>query len=128
MSEAKTLLAVGDISNKKIVSILDNESIKAGAAKMEVENTSSLLVLNGDNHIVGIVTEQDIVRRGVATGMNTETTYISKVMSGNPVKINHDRSIFEARNLMTTKSLNHLVVVNGELPVGILTAANILGS
>lgn len=128
MSEAKTLLAVGDIANKKIVSILDNEPIKVGAAKMEAEDTSSLLVLNSGNQIVGIVTEQDIVRRGVAVGMNTETASIAEVMSGDPVKIDHEQSIFEARNLMTSKNLNHLVVVNGELPVGILTAANILGS
>lgn len=128
MSGFNTLLAVGDIASKKVVSILDDESIKAGAAKMEAEDASSLLVVNKAGDIVGIVTEQDIVRRGVAVGMNTETAEVSKVMSGDPVKINHDQSIFEARNLMTTKKLNHLVVVNGELPVGILTAANILGS
>lgn len=128
MSESKTLLSVGNITNKKIVSILDNEPIKVGAVKMEAEDASSLLVVNVDKQIVGIVTEQDIVRRGVAVGMDSETTPVSKVMSGNPVKISHDLSIFEARSLMTTKNLNHLVVVDGELPIGILTAANILGS
>ncbi len=48
-------------------------------------------------------------------------------MSPNPVKINHDESIFEARNMMKNKELHHPIVVKEDKPVGILTSDNVMG-
>ncbi|GMT42644.1 MAG: hypothetical protein IEMM0002_1055 [bacterium] len=128
MSEFKTLLAVCDLMNKKLVSIKESESIEISASRMTAEDVSSLLVLTDDGRVAGIVTEQDIVRRGVAAGLDITQTAVSQIMTGDPVHIESDQSIFEARSMMTGKKLNHLVVVKEKKPVGILTAANVLGS
>ncbi|MFQ5432935.1 MAG: cyclic nucleotide-binding/CBS domain-containing protein [Nitrospinota bacterium] len=127
MSEFKTLLAVGDIMNKEIVSIAESETVQIAAARMAAENISSLLLVNGKDEPSGIVTEQDIVRRAVATGMDITINPISMVMSKEIVRIAADESVFEARNLMKEKNLNHLVVVKNEKPVGILTTSHLLG-
>ena len=127
MSEFKTLLAVGDIMNKEIVSLSDSETVQTAAAQMAAKNISSLLLLDGKGEPSGILTEQDIVRRAVATGMDIANNPISMVMSKEIVRIAADESVFEARNLMKEKSLNHLVVVKDEKPVGILTTSHLLG-
>jgi len=127
MSEFKTLLAVGDIMNKEIVSLSDSETVQAAAVQMAAKNISSLLLVNGKNEPSGILTEQDIVRRAVATGMDITNNPISMVMSKEIVRIAAGESVFEARNLMKEKNLNHLVVVKDEKPVGILTTSHILG-
>lgn len=128
MSDFKTLLAVGDIMSKDIITLSENESIQVVAARMAAENTSSLLLINGENSLVGIVTEQDIVRRAVAAGLDVTTNPISMIMTKELVQIPHDESIFEARNLMTQKNLAHLIVIRDGQPVGIVTTANLLGS
>ena len=128
MSDFKTLLAVGDIMSKDITSLSENESIQVVAARMAAKNISSLLLTNDENSLVGIVTEQDIVRRAVAAGLDVTTNPISMIMTKEMVQIPHDESIFEARNLMTGKSLAHLVVTRDGKPAGIVTAANILGT
>lgn len=128
MSDFKTLLAVGDIMSKDVISLSEDESIQVVAARMAAKNTSSLLLTNGEKSLVGIVTEQDIVRRAVAAGLDVTTNPISMIMTTELVQIPHDESIFEARNLMTGKSLAHLVVTKNGKPAGIVTAANILGS
>jgi len=127
MGEFKTLLAVGDIMNKEIVSLADSETVQVAAAQMAAKNISSLLLVNGKAEPSGIVTEQDIVRRAVATGMDITNNPISMVMSKEIVQIAADESVFEARNIMKGKNLNHLVVVKDEKPVGILTTSHILG-
>jgi CBS domain-containing protein len=128
MSDFKTLLAVGDLVTPGLVSISGNESIKAGAIKMGAQNASSLLVVNEAGALIGIVTDRDIVFRAVAVDMDMNASSISSIMTPNPVSINHDESIFEARNMMVAKKLNHLIVVKDGKPLGVLTSQAVLGS
>lgn len=128
MSDFKTLLAVGDIMSKDIITLSEDESIQVVAARMAAKNTSSILLNNDEKSLVGIVTEQDIVRRAVAAGLDVTTNPISMIMTKELVQIPHDESIFEARNLMTEQNLAHLIVTRNGKPAGIVTAANILGS
>ena len=128
MSDFKTLLAVGDIMSKNIITLSEDESIQVVAARMAAKNVSSLLLTNGKKSLVGIVTEQDIVRRAVAAGLDVTTNPISMIMTMELVQIPHDESIFEARNLMTGQNLAHLIVTRDGKPAGIVTAANILGT
>ncbi len=127
MAEFKTLLAVGDIMNKNIVSIIDSDTVQVAAAQMAAKNIGSLLLVDDKDQLSGIVTEQDIVRRAVATGMDITNNPISMVMSKEIVKIADDESVFEARNLMKEKNLSHLVVIKDDKPAGILTTSQILG-
>lgn len=128
MSDFKTLLAVGDLVTQNVVQISGNETIKAGVKKMSEQNVSSLLVVDGDGHLTGIVTERDVVYRCVAVDVDANTTSISQIMTGNPVSIAADESIFEARNTMMAKKLNHLIVVKDNKPIGVLTSQAVLGS
>lgn len=128
MSDFKTLLAVVDIMNKQIFSINEKDSILSCAKKMASEDVNSLLVTDGNDTLKGIVTEQDIVRRAVSKELDLSSDSVSSIMISDPLKINHDESIFEARNLMKNKNVNHMIVVKEEKPVGILTAANVMGS
>ena len=128
MAEFKTLLAVGDMADKNVVTINENETIKKSAAKMKSKNTGSLLVIGKSGKITGIVTEQDIVRRGVASGKDLAATAISKIMTKNPIVIDHTESIFEAKKIMADKNIMHLIVVKEEKPVGIFTAGAVIKS
>ncbi len=128
MSDFKTLLAVGDMVTSGVVSISGDESVKSGAVKMASENASSLLVVDQSGKLVGIVTERDVVYRAVAADLDVQSSKISQIMTQNPVSISHDESIFEARNLMVSKKLNHLIVVKEGIPLGVLTSQAVLGS
>lgn len=127
MSDFKTLLAIGDLMNKHIVFISKDESIQEGAIKMNSENIGSLLVMDGETTLTGIVTDQDIVRRAVASKLDLEKTPVSEIMSKDPVEIDHTESIFEARNIISDKKVNHLIVTKDKKPIGILTSSNLLG-
>lgn len=128
MSDFKTLLAVGDMVQPGVVTISATQTVKSGAMTMAEKNTSSLLVTDGTGKLIGIVTESDIVRRAVGKGLDVAAATIGDIMSPDPVSINHDESIFEARNIMTSKKLGHLIVVKDGKPVGVLTSQAVLGA
>ena len=126
MAEFKTLLAVGDMADKNVVTINETDSVKKSAAKMKSKKTGSLLVIGKSGKVSGIVTEQDIVRRGVASGKDLENTAIVKIMTKNPIVIDHSESIFEAKKIMAEKKIMHLIVIKDDKPVGIFTAGGVL--
>lgn len=128
MSDFKTLLAVGDMVQPGVVTIETTQSVKNGAVTMTEKNTTSLLVIDAVGKLIGIVTEGDIVRRAVGKGLDVSAATIGDIMSPDPVSINHDESIFEARNTMTAKKLGHLIVVKDGKPLGVLTSQAVLGA
>lgn len=128
MVEFKTLLAVGDIADKHIVTITEDKTVRDAATKMQDENASSLLVLSDSGSVTGIITEQDIVRRGVAAAIDLEKSPVTEIMTGNPIVIDSSESIFEAKKIMSGQEVHHLIVVKDDKPIGILTAKNVLGT
>ncbi|MFQ5475308.1 MAG: cyclic nucleotide-binding/CBS domain-containing protein, partial [Candidatus Nanoarchaeia archaeon] len=80
-----------------------------------------------DGNIVGLVTEQDIVRKSVASGLNCTRTPLKAVMSTDLHTISPDRDIFEALTLMSEKNVRHVPVTDkkGGL-VGYITGKDIL--
>lgn len=128
MSDFKTLLAVGDMVQPGVVTIDAAQSVKSGAVTMTEKNSTSLLVIDATGKLIGIVTESDIVRRAVGKGLDVSAATIRDIMSPDPVSINHDESIFEARNTMTAKKLGHLIVVKDGKPLGVLTSQAVLGA
>ncbi|MEP6959139.1 MAG: CBS domain-containing protein, partial [Nitrospirota bacterium] len=71
---------VARIMNKKPKTVGPGVSIASAAKKMQTERVGSLLVKKGKN-FVGIVTDTDIVRRGVAANKNLSKMTVEKIMT-----------------------------------------------
>lgn len=66
-----------------------------------------------DNPIpVGVVTDRDLVVRGLAARMNPDDTLIVDVMTAEPFTISEDASVDEAMDLMEEKKIRRLIVVD----------------
>ncbi|HTD64541.1 MAG TPA: CBS domain-containing protein [Verrucomicrobiae bacterium] len=94
------------------------------AVLMKQEDCGSIPVVE-DGRLVGIVTDRDIVIRGVATGSDPKTQRVSTVMSADPVTIRPDDDLTDAEKVMADRQIRRLPVVeNGKL-VGIIVTAQI---
>ena len=94
------------------------------AVLMKQEDCGSIPVVE-DGRLVGIVTDRDIVIRGVATGSDPKTQRVSTVMSADPVTIRPDDDLADAEKVMADRQIRRLPVVeNGKL-VGIIVTAQI---
>jgi len=94
------------------------------AAIMRDGDMGAVPVVDGGK-LVGIVTDRDIVIRGVAEGAGPETP-ISNVMTRDLFSVTPDNFVFEAIRLMGDKQVRRLPVIdsNGELK-GIIAMADV---
>jgi len=106
------------------VTVQPDATLGEVAVLMKQEDCGSIPVVE-DGRLVGIVTDRDIVIRGVAAGSDPKTQRVSTVMSADPVTIRPDDDLTDAEKVMADRQIRRLPVVeNGKL-VGIIVTAQI---
>ena len=82
---------------------------------MTDRNVGIVAVLDGD-HLVGLLSERDVVRRVVAKGGDPATTAVDEIMTTAIVHAGPDELFQDAVQLMDAANIRHLPVVeNGAL-------------
>lgn len=115
---------IEEAMTKNPVIVSPNTSISDCAKIMEENKVGSVVVK--DNITLGIITEEDIVRKVVSKKLHLETTNAKNIMISNLFTISGKEDIYDALMQMKNKNINHLPVVqNGEL-IGLLTIKDIL--
>mgnify|MGYP000033852548 FL=1 len=99
------------IHNPILLSCPAAMSIRDAAGKMTEENTGYLLVQNGQGNFQGIITDEDLRKRVVATDFSKDAT-VSEIMSTPLITLPEDAQLFEAYLLMVQKGISHLPVSN----------------
>jgi CBS domain-containing protein len=94
------------------------------ATLMKQHDCGSIPVVDG-GRLVGIVTDRDLVIRGIAAGTDPKIQRVSKVMSADPVTIGPDEDISAAEKLMADRQIRRLPVVEKGKLVGIIVTAQI---
>ncbi|MFP4280697.1 MAG: CBS domain-containing protein [Halochromatium sp.] len=95
------------------------------AARMMREHDIGMLPVLEENQIVGILTDRDMVTRGLAEGIDPETP-VSRIMTSG-VEVRHtDDDVEEAARLMERKQIRRLVVVDRtERSVGVVSLGDL---
>ena len=106
------------------VSIGPDRSIRDGATVMEQSGVGSLAIIDG-HELVGIVTDRDLVRRGLATGLPTDTT-IDRVMSAPVIAIDADTDLDVAFGLFRTHMVRRLAVLRDGQFIGMITVDDLI--
>lgn len=97
------------------------------AAKCMHENSiGSIVVVDANGEVAGIITERDIINKVVATGGDPENTPVSEVMSDHVVSCHPTTPIGEAERTMAHYGIRHLPILRGGKPVGMISSRDIL--
>lgn len=121
----KTGYRVCDAMTKSPVAISPEATIKECADVMNKERLGSLLVKK-DDKLLGIITDQDIVRKIIAKGTDPFTAKVEKHMQKELITITPEKDIFDAITLMASKNIKQLPVMDGRKMLGILTQKDVL--
>ena len=117
---------VRDIMSTKLETIRTSESAKEAAKKMVDRNVSSLVVNDKDGLAIGILTERDIARGVCAHDVLSKEFKVQHLMTSPLSTIDLDSSMESAASLMLQKKIRHILVKDGDKPVGIITATNFI--
>ncbi len=111
------------IQNKLVYCSIHN-SIREAAEIMR-ENKVSCLLLVEDKRLHGIVTDRDLRNRVVAEALDVNLP-ITRIATFEPQTIDAGAAILEAQVCMTNAGIHHLPVLEKGLPIGVVTATDIV--
>jgi CBS domain-containing protein len=103
--------------NVESCTLLDN--VYEVAVKMKELNVGAIPIVDQEK-LVGMITDRDIVVRGVAE-KHPGSTKVEDIMSNNLITISADASTKEAARLMAEHQIRRLPVVDGERLIGIVS-------
>jgi len=112
-------LTVGDVMSKPVVVIGVNNSLREAAKEMVEKGVGSLVVVDNEGEVVGIVTERDIVR-AVAQGLSYDTP-VSEIMTPDVMTVTPETSVLKALEMMRMHNVRHLPVATDEELVGMVS-------
>jgi CBS domain-containing protein len=107
------------ISQKRVVSVGPQATIREAACVMTAANCGSVLVMEPPDLLLGILTERDLMTRVLAKGVNAEKAVVREVMTPKPICVPPETPVSEAVLIMLERGFRHLPIVN--------TSARILG-
>ncbi|MCF7996557.1 MAG: CBS domain-containing protein, partial [Chromatiaceae bacterium] len=99
-----------DVMTPQLEYISQNESM-IHAARMMREHDIGMLPVLEENQIVGVVTDRDIVTRGLADAIDPETP-VSRIMTTGVELRYTDDDVDEAAKLMEQQQIRRLIVVD----------------
>ncbi len=121
----KTGYKVYDCMTTKPISVSPDASLEQ-CAKVMAKNHVGALVIKDDHKSIGLITEQDIVRKVVAKGINPLTKKVKDFMEKKVKTISPNADIYDALIIMRDSNIRHLPVVDNGKMVGLLTLKDVL--
>ncbi|HEX6099368.1 MAG TPA: CBS domain-containing protein [Thermoanaerobaculia bacterium] len=116
---------IRDVMTPNPECVSEKDSIRDVARIMKDQDTGVVPVVDGKK-IIGLITDRDIVVRGLAEGKNLDNVRVNELMTKSIRSVREDASVSEALELMSNAEIRRVAVVNGndEL-VGIVSLGDI---
>lgn len=86
-----------------------DESIRMAAELMGAASVPALFVIDGA-HVVGLLSNRDLVGKAVAHSLSADDTKVSEIMDSDPVRISDDRDLPSALIVMQARGVHELLV------------------
>jgi len=109
---------------KEIVQATPETNLQQIAELMN-QNHVGCVPICSEEHVVGLVTDRDIVTRAVASKLDCSSTKVSDIMNTNIIKTTPDTEIDEALQTMKKNQIRRLPVIENNKIVGILSMGDI---
>src|SRR4051794_12335328 len=109
MATVRDLLAT---KGTTVVSIAPTATVLEAAQLMNERGIGGVLVMDAVQHLVGIFTERDILRRVVAADRAPSATLVSEVLTTAVVTCQPETTVDECGAIMTSRRVRHLPVID----------------
>lgn len=118
---------VGSIMTRDVVTIKEDENVSNAAKIMSKRNISCLVVMN-DGEVIGILTENDLMRKIIAEGKNPGDLLVRNIMTSPVIFVDPDYIVLKASRLMKKKGIRRIPIIkNGRLQ-GIVTQDDLVNA
>ena len=132
---------VGRMVRSAPVTVAESTRIRDAAATMSEHEVSSLIVIADTecsldsqsrapnakrSPMIGIVTNEDMVARALARGMDHDRP-VGEIMTRDPIAVDADDFLFQGLNLMLRHNIHYLPVMSRGDLIGVIDMADVVG-
>lgn len=107
------------------VNVRTTATLADAAQLMRDREIGDVLVVREDGSLCGLVTDRDLVVKGLAEGLDANSAMIEEICSHNPVTLSSDQTVKDAVKLMREHDIRRLPVVDGGDLVGIVSLGDL---
>ena len=123
--------SVSEFMEENLEMVSEETSIIEAAQKMTQQRIGCLVVQGQDSDsqnqsIIGLVSETDLVRRGMTGDSSEEQINVRQIMTSPLQTIESHRSMLDVSHIMERQGVRHLCVTNGEEIVGMISIRDLV--
>ena len=118
---------VGQLMTERLETISPSDIAQEAATKMRDKKVSSLVVTDVEDKPIGIVTGRDLVRQVCTKVINSNDVIVHRIMSSPLATIDANSSVEVAADIMIQNKVRHLLVVDENKVLGIITPSDFTG-
>ena len=103
----------------KPITFLKTDKVHKAVSIMAENDYGSVVIVDKNQKVIGIVTERDIVKKIVQKGLSAKSTSLEKIMTANPRVANENDDVVDWLRIMSNDRFRRLPVVdaNGKIKV-----------
>jgi CBS domain-containing protein len=116
---------ISEVMTKDPLSMENTTNLQDAARAMRDKDIGDVVVTKPDGSLCGIITDRDIVIRGVAEGVDASSTTLDDVCTHQLVTVGPDDSVAAAVNAMEEHAIRRLPVVDNGSLVGFVSIGDL---
>jgi len=111
-----------------VVVISPDATIRSAIALMTRERVGALVVIDQDQHLLGVVSERDIIQTLDLEGTDVMGTLVRRVMRPDGPVATLEDSVRSVMEVMTAARARHVPIVKYGRPIGIVSIGDVVKS
>jgi CBS domain-containing protein len=116
--EGQATMKVKDVMTTKVITVREDQTKQNAARLLSQHRISGLPVVNGDDVLVGVVTEYDVIARGGRK--------VGDIMTRGVISVTADTDLEEVSHILVHERIKRLPVVEQGRLVGIVSRADLV--
>jgi CBS-domain-containing membrane protein len=112
-------MKVGEIMTPNVISVLEGAPLRDVARLLDRHRISGVPVCDGDGHMVGLISEYDLIAK-------EEAHTVGDAMTRDVISVMEDTSVDEVRFLLVNRRIKRVPVLRGLKLVGIVSRADLV--
>ncbi|OIV41840.1 CBS domain-containing protein [Flavobacterium johnsoniae] len=110
---------------KNVFSVRSTTTVYEALKVMGEKNIGAILVIDGTD-LKGILSERDYARKIVLKDKSSKETFVHEIMESNVFSVQLSNNIEDCMELMSSKRIRHLPVLENGIVVGIISISDVV--